>query len=741
MNEKPFMNLKVNASRLALYTAAILLAVILFSSYTYLLSQEPGPVEAEAWYDDWTQIPEHYKTYMSVTGPLRSAPFPVEWSGAAPPANNTGRYLTLDALYMEKPGNPARYYLHVGGRSEMLLADTWDSSMVGEATVDEIVAAYRGGLNVTVSGFAYKVRRLNQTYTALHVENLAIHGLEEMPLTMYHVERTFNRYSEPVTALFSPTIMPVSFKLHHSYASNNTVYLYAVCYTSQIIRFNYTASGKVALQLLVHNIKDTPSWGPDGGEAGFTEIIGAHNESLAYEFTVPDKRLYLWKFYVWNGEAEVIFDNVKEEMYTEPVLFYEDVSTSTPVGGMSLVSVNPSPLPESFAVNRTRSGSGFSDRSYRFESYFARGELLRFGYNASEPVEFRLYGPGREVTHLSVVRLGYGDLFKVPASGQYTFSFSVYNQTADVSFRCDRLDPDSYFFVMGRVDIPVEQRSALGILKGHILLMNTKLPDPVDRVPYLMVHPQDIEYETARSIAVDVFRMDPSAMTDTVDDLEERDTIAFKQGSIEAKFYGLDRITFSTGARPSFKVWNRTEAVETAEELLEKMSAYWVYPTEARLVLEEAKPSLNSSEPAGDFYHEIGVRYKLWVGEAALMGPEVRIWVAGDRVLRASLYMLSVSTGEAVEVARAPEDALGLFIGGMSDTRSFGSETIYGPLYANGICIIDGVRLVYHLGSYSNPGEIQTLYYEVSGRIKFWNNELDTVHEARFQEYLIATGE
>jgi hypothetical protein len=497
----------------------------------------------------------------------------------------------------------------------------------------------------------------------------------------------------------------------------------------------------VSLQLLVHNVKETSDWTPARGEAGFTEIMGAYNESLSYEFRVPDKRLYLWKFNAWNSEAEVIFDYEKEETYTEPVLFYEDIGTSTPVGGMSLVSINPAPLPESFAVNRTRSGSGFSDRSYRFESYFARGELLRFGYNASEPVEFRLYGPGREVTHLSVVRLGYGDLFKVPASGRYTFSFSVYNQTADVSFRCDRLDPDSYFFVMGRVDIPVEQRSALGILKGHILLMNTKLPDPVDRVPYLMVHPQDIEYETARSIAVDVFRMDPSAMTDTVDDLEERDTIAFKQRSIEAKFYGLDRITFSTGARPSFKVWNRTEAVETAEELLEKMSAYWVYPTEARLVLEEAKPSWNSSEPAGDFYHEIGVRYKLWVGEAALMGPEVRIWVAGDRVLRASLYMLSVSTGEAVEVARMSEDALGLFIGGMSDTRSFGSETIYGPLYANGVCIIDGVRLVYHLGSYSNPGEIQTLYYEVSGRIRFWNNELGTVDEARFQEYLIATGE
>ncbi len=148
-------------------------------------------------------------------GVFKSANFPVRRFGPAPAIGDTTKYLNLDVLVLEftdAQNESRRYYLHYGGRTEMLLANSGGNLVVGGMTFDEINDVYQLGIPVEIEGQPYKLRREGQTYPVLHVEKISVLDREALPLVVYQRQYVTGRYTpEKILSVVDRVALPQEF--------------------------------------------------------------------------------------------------------------------------------------------------------------------------------------------------------------------------------------------------------------------------------------------------------------------------------------------------------------------------------------------------------------------------------------------------------------------------------------------------------------------------------------------------
>jgi hypothetical protein len=722
LNVKLFENLGLAASVILVITAAM---------YIPRYFGEQQELEDQVWYNDWEDIPPSLRTPINATGKLQSAPFPGERSGIAPTTGDDTPYRVSETLYIEVSGDDSkniRYFLHYGGRTEVILRDTRSGSRVGDVTISEIVEAYRNNLTVTVTGFGFKTYRINETYNLLHVEHVEVHDREKLPLILYKAEEqddTWISFPDPVET-------PLSFKVYHDEEKNssNTIKILTLAYPGQYYHFNYNASGKVGVSLSVYQTRDILDLSDDFS-SGFTEIIQTYNESFKADFYSPEQRVYQFLFKASeDGEYLVDFNCKKTGVPDSPMLFMR-YGYNSANGGMGSQSLYPLPLPENVTIGRTWSEHGaWTDHEYHYEAYLAEGEIIEYGYNSTEPVKFQL--SGLNTTYEKYSGIGYGNIFKVPETGKYRFKFSIDPPgTAQVSAVCRRLTPeiDPFKDKKYRDDLPYDSASTLGELSNYTLVINCSIDAPIEKASIIEYTPQKASEEEAYDIAKKVF-----GFTDDSQHVVEDDVFEFKEDEKVVDVYGVDRIIYRGKLdRTVIREWNNTKVEEIAESLLSEISTYWDYPTEATYTLEMIKPKHTTGN---DDCLEVGAFYRLEVGNATLFGPlaDFTIGVKEDTITSAELNMPQVTRKDEVNVTLPMTEAIKLLIRGISDTRKLGYETMYGPIPSTGVCIIDDVNIAYYLGH--EETRLLEPYYQVQGRLKLYHPGYGEVEDVPFREHL-----
>ena len=142
-----------------------------------------------------------------------------------------------------------------------------------------------------------------------------------------------------------------------------------------------------------------------------------------------------------------------------PMSFVKLDYASTSTGGVSMklpenITSALKPLPLIFIVRQEWHGaSNVADYGVSFWTILKKGEVIQYGFNASEPVAFDLGDQsGVRVMHTNGT-YSYSGTFRVPRDGLYYFDFSIDDSVersvnATVSFRCfeamNRLVIDSH---------------------------------------------------------------------------------------------------------------------------------------------------------------------------------------------------------------------------------------------------------------------------------------------------------
>jgi len=135
--------------------------------------------------------------------------------------------------------------------------------------------------------------------------------------------------------------------------------------------------------------------------------------------------------------ANVTLNIWRIERNTKNVLFLERGSHSSAFGGMGSVSFYPQERPKRIVLGRTWSTSGaWTDHSYTFKTTLEEGTVIRFGFNATTPIDFSLLNKTCSIMGVTT-KFAHTQEYVVPATGDYTFRLSVDKpRTAVVSFRC-----------------------------------------------------------------------------------------------------------------------------------------------------------------------------------------------------------------------------------------------------------------------------------------------------------------
>lgn len=141
-----------------------------------------------------------------------------------------------------------------------------------------------------------------------------------------------------------------------------------------------------------------------------------------------------------------------------PVRFFEQLWGSSSAGGMAMalpwtaVGVTPpdsdlqpyfKPLPRSFLLTREWYGaSSYFDRGESLWTFLRSGEVIRFGFNSTEPLYVDCVFDQNYVRQMHTDdTYSYSGTLRIPRSGVYCFDFSISDSVersvnATVSFRC-----------------------------------------------------------------------------------------------------------------------------------------------------------------------------------------------------------------------------------------------------------------------------------------------------------------
>ncbi len=426
-----------------LYLASIagLLILIIYSG----LSEAPHPVV------DLGDVPENLDDMSTSVfrGVFGSATFPVERFGPAPEPGDTRKYFDLDVLvlkFLDAENESREYYLHHGGRTEMILADQGGNGVAGGLTFDEINDAYKLGLPVEVEGPLFELQREGQTYPVLHAKRIKVKDREKAPLVAYHSRYITGRYTPEICYGFDRTSLPQEFLVGRNVTGviwDDVKQIFEIILNpGDRMRITFNSSDPVFFGLYAPNstmpLKPAMRWGVpmlERNETNQLDLVMDVFERGTYIFLF-DARPNVW--------AEVKFNCQKIPAKTMDLLFMEKGSHSGAMGGISSMPFYPQPLPSNRVIGRTWSKSGaWADHSYSYETELYEGDLIRVQYNATQPINFNYKHKKRVIE--SVKNCSFDAIYEVESNGTHSFQFSIEKpKTAIVSFRCEKIEGPSY---------------------------------------------------------------------------------------------------------------------------------------------------------------------------------------------------------------------------------------------------------------------------------------------------------
>ncbi len=439
----------MKARDLLYLTQALLVAVILVGSFVYINSPREGIDQGRVRYDSggFPRTGEH----KTLIGRVSPAPFPVSRFGPAPAIGDTEEYMRMDVavLNVAEPGNMSEadsYYLHCGGRTEMIPYHCGGNAEAGGVTFDELGEAFKLGLYLEVEGYSSEIARENNTYRVFHVEGIEILESERLPLIIHQSTMEKGKYGSELGGVLDMVTLPTEFVVGRKHMGviwrDYEQYFEVILNPHDKVLFWFNSTEPLDFVLYAPNntmpLMPATRWGvPIIEEAS----ILAYKE----EFSAPLRGTYAFRFSADPSFfAEVVFgcDRVAKEY--KPLLFVEEGSHSSDTGGMGTVSVRPMPLPDNFTVGRTWSEFGaWTDHAYRFKTTMYKDDVILFGFDASEPINFNfVYGnEPRTIVGLESAA-SFEAAYMVERAGTYVFTFDVdAPRTSVVAFRCVRIKP------------------------------------------------------------------------------------------------------------------------------------------------------------------------------------------------------------------------------------------------------------------------------------------------------------
>jgi hypothetical protein len=383
------------------------------------------------------------ETPVVIQGVLESAEFPVRRFGPSGPA--TGEYFDLDVLILNVPdaNNESKlYYLHYGGRCEMMLVNWGGNGIAGELTFDEISDIYGQRVPVEVEGQPYELTREGQTYNVFHVERIEALDREMLPLVVYQTRYVSGKYTPEIShGDLERVTFPRSFHVGRDAIGKGWKDVKStfnvILNPGETVRIQLNSSHPFFFGVYVPNstLYDglATRWGVltfERRNASQVDIVMAVFERGNYVFLF-DAEPTVW--------AEVSFDCQKTSQMTQEILFIEEGSHSSETSGMGSVSLHPIPLPNNFVIGRTWvKGGAWADHSYAFSAEFQEGDLISVEYNATQPIRFTYRDAGEVIE--SLTDLFHEAVYVVGSDGTQSFAFHVEKtKTAIVSFKCEKV--------------------------------------------------------------------------------------------------------------------------------------------------------------------------------------------------------------------------------------------------------------------------------------------------------------
>jgi hypothetical protein len=426
-------------------SATILLAVlIVVGSIFYVKISCVFEVDQIQWQIEGEASGEGLE-HRSLFGKLGSSPFPVTRFGPAPEPGDTRKYFDLDVLvleFLDERNESEQYYLHCGGRTEMILTNSGGNTVVGGLTFDEIHDVYQLGFLVEVEGRPFELEREGKTYPVLHVEHIEVLDRENQPLVVYRSQHIAGRYTPEITYdPFERIALPYGFHVGRNVTGviwkdiKNTFDI--ILNPGDRVRIRFNASDPIFFGMYAPN-STLPDY--NASRWGVPMFVYNGTKKLDLIMDVFERGTYTFLFdadpTMW---ARVRFDCQRIPLDVTELFFYEKGSHGGDHGGIGSESIYPMPIPSKIVIGRTWSESGaWTDHSYSYRTELNEGDLISMQYNATQPISFiyrNEYGVIQSVTGYS-----YEAIYEVESNGTHSFEFDVEDpKTAIVSFRCERM--------------------------------------------------------------------------------------------------------------------------------------------------------------------------------------------------------------------------------------------------------------------------------------------------------------
>ena len=436
----------VKKRSLFFWVVAFLPAAILFIAAVYFPPHHTADEDVTD--EPWSDSLFNEQQQRNLLGKLRSASFPVQRFGPAPLPGDESEYMDMDVAVLDvaNPWNESEvesYYLHYGGRFEMLGGG--GNTPFSGITFDEIHAALEAGLWAKVEGYPFDVLRENNTYSLLHVERISILQREQLPLIIYHSYLERGKYTSGLIGHLPGVTMPSNFSVGRrplgEIWKDYEHYIDVILNGGEKIKIEFNATEPIHFGIYSSDNttldNQSTSWGIPFVEKESVKIVSE-------EFTAPRRESYIFRFHADPSVlAEVVLHLGRLYRDPEPLLFDVECSQSSDLGVFSSYSSFPIPLPDKFTVGRTWGSQGdWIDHAYRYWTVFNVDEIIRFGFNASKPINFRFIKQGSPIlTYELESAKSYDTCYRVESTEEYRFEFDIEPPDSSVvTFWCEMIE-------------------------------------------------------------------------------------------------------------------------------------------------------------------------------------------------------------------------------------------------------------------------------------------------------------
>ena len=312
-------------------------------------------------------------------------------------------------------------------------------------TFDEIHAALEAGLWAKVEGYPFDVLRENNTYSLLHVEWISILQPERLPLIIYHSYNESGKYSSILKGHLPWVTTPRNFSVGRR--PFGVVWQEYEHYFDVIlnggekikIEFNATEPLNFGIYASDHAANDNQStcW-----DIPIVEVSSV--KAYSGEFIAAHRDIYRIKFEADPSVlADVVLYIARMRREPEPLLFDEKRSQSSLLWADLSIIRQATTLPEKFTVGRTWSTQGdWTDTVYSYLTVYQVDDIIRFGFNASKPINFRFINQGSQIlTYELESAKSYDTCYRVESTEEYRFEFDIETpDTSVVTFWCEMIE-------------------------------------------------------------------------------------------------------------------------------------------------------------------------------------------------------------------------------------------------------------------------------------------------------------